>query len=210
VVDEEMVLETADGVRLADALDLAGFDLISYDARGHGGSGGECTLGDDEIHDVAAAVAFARRSHDQVVTVGASMGAIATLRHAAADHDLAGSVIVSCPAQWRLHSPQSALGAVMTRTRPGRWVVGRAMNVRVASTWSNPDPPEELAGRVRRPLAIVHGDADRFIPAGQARRLADRTIAPCRLDVVDDMGHAFHPASVDPITRAIEWVIATS
>ena len=63
---------------------------ITYDGRGQGDSGGLCTLGDAERHDVAAAVAFAREHADRVVVVGASMGAIAVLRHAAGDADLAG------------------------------------------------------------------------------------------------------------------------
>src|SRR5204863_297146 len=48
--------DEADVVRVAGALQAAGFDVVSYDARGHGASEGECTLGDLERHDVAAAV----------------------------------------------------------------------------------------------------------------------------------------------------------
>ena len=77
-----------------------GFDVVSYDARGHGRSTGESTLGDLEQHDVAAAVALARTRSSDVVLVGASMGAIAALRYAATDPELRGVVAVSCPARW--------------------------------------------------------------------------------------------------------------
>src|SRR5262249_33963282 len=62
---------------VAEALFEDGFDVLTYDARGHGTSGGESTLGDHEQHDVAAAVEFAREHTPDVVLVGASMGAIA-------------------------------------------------------------------------------------------------------------------------------------
>src|SRR5580693_350667 len=84
-------------VELADAIHDDGFDVVTYDARGHGGSPGESTLGDFEQHDVAAAVAKARERTPAVVLIGASMGAIAALRYAATDPALAGVVALSCP-----------------------------------------------------------------------------------------------------------------
>src|ERR1700728_2602003 len=53
-------------VGLAERLRARSLDVLSYDARGHGESGGLCTLGDLERNDVAAAVAHARRSHSRV------------------------------------------------------------------------------------------------------------------------------------------------
>ena len=96
---------------LAEALVGDGFDVITYDARGHGSSEGESTLGDDEQHDVAAAVMAARERTPNVVLVGASMGGIAALRYAATDDDLAGVVTVSCPAHWRCRSTSAACSA---------------------------------------------------------------------------------------------------
>src|SRR6478735_9254562 len=108
-------------VALGDALHADNFDVVTYDARGHGTSPGQSTLGDDERHDVGAAVAKARERASRVVLVGASMGAIAALRYAATDPDLAGVVSISCPAAWRLpRSARGILGALMTRTPPGR------------------------------------------------------------------------------------------
>src|SRR4051794_24564826 len=62
-------------IAVAAAMQARGFDVLAYDARGHGSSGGICTLGDLERHDVAAAVTRARESGLPVVVVGASMGA---------------------------------------------------------------------------------------------------------------------------------------
>jgi alpha-beta hydrolase superfamily lysophospholipase len=193
---------------VAEALARDGYDVLTYDARGHGTSGGESTLGDREQHDVAAAVAAARARTADVVLVGASMGAIAALRYAATDADLAGVVTVSCPSQWRLpRNVRGMLAAAMTRTGPGRRVTSRLVGVRVAGRWTNPEPPVALVPRVRAPLALVHGTADRFIPVRDAVELHDAATGPSRLDIVAGLGHAFEPPSIDAVRRAVAWTL---
>lgn len=196
---------------LAEALHHSGVDVVTYDARGHGESGGESTLGDSERHDVAAAVAAARDRVDRVVVVGASMGAIAVLRHAADDAALAGVVSVSCPSRWRVpRSPVGMLAAAMTQTRLGRSYAGRFARVRVAGRWTNPCPPVDLVGRVRAPLALVHGARDRFIGTRDARELYEAAGDPRRLSIVDRMGHAFGPEALAAVVDAVDWTLRAS
>ena len=166
-----------------------GFDVVSYDARGHGRSTGESTLGDLEQHDVAAAVALARTRSSDVVLVGASMGAIAALRYAATDPELRGVVAVSCPARWTLPiNPAALAAALMTRTPFGRAFLARMMKVRVARRWTNPAAPVELIERIEAPVAVVHGTADRFIPMRAAYELYASATSERSLDLVPGMG----------------------
>src|SRR5580658_10913020 len=51
-------------VGLAERIRARSLDVLSYDARGHGESGGLCTLGDLGRNNDAAAVTFARSRHD--------------------------------------------------------------------------------------------------------------------------------------------------
>jgi alpha-beta hydrolase superfamily lysophospholipase len=194
---------------LATAIHADGLDVVTYDARGHGSSNGESTLGDDEQHDVAAAVALARERAGRVVLVGASMGAIAVLRYAVTDPGLAGAVIVSCPARWKL--PRNARGiaaAAMTRTRAGRRATERLCGVRVARRWTNPLPPIDLAPLAGIPITYVHGTNDRFIAARDAASLWEVTPEPRRLVIVRGMGHAFEPSAIDPVRDAVAWALA--
>jgi alpha-beta hydrolase superfamily lysophospholipase len=193
---------------LADHLHRSGLDIVTYDARGHGTSDGESTLGDDEQHDVAAAVELARTRTDHVALVGASMGAIAALRYAVTDPDLRGTVLVSCPAQWRLpRNVRGLLAAAMTRTPPGRRVIGRLAGVRVAARWTNAAPPLSLVMLQTTPIAFVHGAEDRFIPSRDAAALFSAAVEPKRLTVVPGMSHAFGPEAVQPIHDAVAWVL---
>lgn len=195
-------------VEVAEALAEVGHEVVTYDSRGHRSSGGLCTLGDAERLDVAAAVAEARRLSGTVVALGASMGAIAVLRHAADDSDLAGVVTVSAPDLWRVpRNLRTALSTLLTRTKLGRAVAARRLGVRIHPVWSNPPPPVELVRRIDVPLAVIHGDADRMIPASAARRLVESAGGPSRLSVVAGMRHAFDPVGVPAILEAVDWAL---
>jgi len=194
------------------ALTDAGFDVVTYDARGHGGSEGESTLGDLEQHDVAAAVHAARERSDRLVVVGASMGAIAVLRYAA-NHGTAvdGVVAVSCPARWELpRTPTAFLCAALTRTRPGRALAARWLRVRIAPEWTDPEPPISLVPRIASPVAVVHGRRDRFIPPTAGADLFEVANEPRRLSVVEGMGHAFDDAATPAILESIEWTLSSA
>lgn len=197
-----------DVVAVADALADNGFGVISYDARGHHDSDGLCTLGDAEQFDVAAAVASAREASDRVVTVGASMGGIAVLRHAATDSELDGTVAVSTPALFQLpRNIKGVMAAALTRTRLGRRLAARHLGVRVDPVWSDPLPPLALAASVRSPLAVIHGAEDRMIPSSEAPPLAGVAAGPTRLDIVRGMGHAFDRRSIPAIIEAVRWAL---
>lgn len=197
-------------VAVAEALHQQGLFVVSYDARGHGRSGGHCTLGDAEQLDVAAAVEVARAHAEHVVVVGASMGAIAAVRYAAGPHaeELAGVIAVSCPARWRLpRNPRALLAAGLTRTRLGRMLARRHLRVRLSATWASPTPPVDLVTAVRAPIAFVHGERDRFIPLHDAYDLFAVAPEPRHLEVVPAMGHAYDVAAVPAIVRAVGWAL---
>jgi len=186
----------------------AGYTTVSFDSRGHGTSEGESTLGDAERLDVEAAVAHARRLHDRVVVVGASMGAIAVLRYAATDPDLAGAVTISCPDHWQLpRTVRAVLAASLTRTRPGRWVTCRYLGARISPDWTAPVPPVELAHQITVPLAVVHGTHDRFIPPAAADHLADAAAGPVAKHLVQGMGHAYDRAALLTLRNTIAWCL---
>jgi pimeloyl-ACP methyl ester carboxylesterase len=197
-------------VALADDLFTAGYEVVTYDSRGHGHSGGFCTLGKFEELDVAAVVGWARSRAQRIVLIGASMGAVGVLAYAAKDPELAGVVTVSSPGEWRLPLRfRSLVTAWLARTGPGRRWAERTMNVRIAP-WASPDPaPLHLPG-VHCPVVVIHGDQDPIIPRRSS--LADRVVedAGRELVVVPTMGHAFDPVSISWIREATTRLVARS
>lgn len=190
---------------IADGLWATGNALVTFDSRGHGASGGQCTLGASEPLDVRAAVQFAQTQTPETVVVGASLGALAALRYASGDSSLAGLILVSCPATWRLRTPQAALTAAITRTSLGRRAVAKLQHVRIAAEWDIGEAPVSTAPLVQCPVAVIHGRRDLLIPASEARRLYDAVHEPRRLDVVPRMGHAFQPQLREPLLAALAW-----
>jgi alpha-beta hydrolase superfamily lysophospholipase len=202
--------EHADITDLGTHLHARGFDVVTYDARGHGRSGGKCTLGDLERNDVAAAVEAARRESGRIVLLGMSMGAIAVLRHGVDDPAIAGIVTVSCPAHWKLpRNARGVLSAGITSTPPGRAFAARRLGVRIASRRPRPAPPVELVDGLGAPVAIVHGEGDPFIAASNARDLYDAASEPRRLAIVPGTWHAYDPTAVPEVLDAVDWVIAS-
>lgn len=193
-------------IRLAEALAERGFEVLAYDARGHGGSGGRSTIMEREAADLVVA---ASALEGPFVAVGVSMGAIAVVRLAAENPPagLAGVVTVSGPARWRLR-PAIAVLAVLTRTRLGSVVVAARLGVRLEHRFRLPAAPVDLVGRICRPLAVVHGSADRLIRVDEAFLLHDRGGGPRRLDVVAGMGHGLSPQFSLVVVRAVEWALA--
>jgi alpha-beta hydrolase superfamily lysophospholipase len=197
-------------VALAERIRARSLDVLSYDARGHGESEGLCTLGDLERNDVAAAVAFARRSHRHVALVGASMGAIAVMAYAATDSELTGVVVVSSPADWRIPFRIRALiTVILARTNLGRLVAERHTHVRIYPQWNPTEPPRSVAKRVAStvPLAIVHGRNDRLIPFNFSLGVSSSELPDAHAVVVPGMGHAFDPAGHESICDALEWAL---
>lgn len=189
--------------------------VLTFDLRGHGGSEGATTLGLDERLDVDAAVRAARADADVVVVVGASMGGVASIDHLAGvaapgggDGALAdGGVVVGTPALWRVpRSPRGVMAVALTQTRIGRALTARRLGTRVAVRRVRGAAPVERIAVVARPVAVVHGLADRFVSATAARLLFEAASEPRRLDLVPGMGHGFAAGAIEPVATAVGWV----
>ncbi|MFA3876742.1 alpha/beta hydrolase [Streptomyces sp. MMCC 100] len=193
--------------------------VVTFSFRGHGASGGRSTVGDREVLDLAAAVAWARGfGHTRVVTVGFSMGGSVVLRHAAlyAD-DEAGTdavVSVSSPARWyyRGTAPMRRLHWLVMR--PAGRLVGRyGLRTRIHHRDWDPVPlsPVEAAGRIApTPLLVVHGDRDGYFPLDHPRMLAEAAGDHGELWLEPGMGHAENASDEALLHRIGDWAVAAA
>ncbi|MFI1017927.1 alpha/beta hydrolase [Streptomyces sp. NPDC020965] len=199
-------------------------DVVTFSFRGHGRSGGRSTVGDREVLDLAAAVAWARaRGHRRVVTVGFSMGGSVVLRHAAthggppeAEGRTPGAieartdavVAVSAPARWYYRGTAPMRRVHWVITRPLGRAVGRyGLRTRIHTREWDPVPlsPVEAVPLIApTPLLIVHGDRDPYFPLDHPRTLA--AAGPAELWLEAGMGHAENAADGDLLARIARWL----
>ncbi|MET9894608.1 alpha/beta fold hydrolase [Streptomyces sp. NPDC006465] len=209
--------------------------VVTFSFRGHGGSGGRSTVGDREIHDLAAAVAWARElGHTRIVTVGFSMGGSVVLRHAAlyggkgpgpgrepvpgrehggrTEARTDAVVSVSAPARWYYRGTAPMRRVHWLVTRPEGRVVGRlGLGTRIHHRdWDPvPESPVECVPHIApTPLLIVHGDRDGYFPVDHPRMLAEASGGNADLWLEHGMGHAENAAADDLLARIGDWALA--
>ncbi|MEV7792960.1 alpha/beta fold hydrolase [Streptomyces sp. NPDC087512] len=191
--------------------------VVTFSFRGHGASGGRSTVGDREVLDLAAAVAWARGfGHARVVTVGFSMGGSVVLRHAAlhGGDDAARTdavVSVSAPARWyyRGTAPMRRLHWLVMRPT-GRLVGRYGLRTRIHHRDWDPVPlsPVEAVPRIApTPLLVVHGDRDGYFPLDHPRMLAEAAGDHGELWLEPGMGHAEHASGEELLHRIGDWAV---
>jgi pimeloyl-ACP methyl ester carboxylesterase len=185
--------------------------VISFDFRGHGRSGGASTVGDREVLDLEAAVAWARElGYARVATVGFSMGASVVVRHAALRRGVSAVVAISGPSRWYYRGtvPMRRVHWVIER-RMGRAVSRLALRTRIdPHGWPTvPEPPHAVAARISpAPLLIVHGDADSYFPVEHAELLFAAAAEPKELWIEPGFGHAENAAGPELLGRIGAWL----
>ncbi|MEP6981821.1 MAG: alpha/beta fold hydrolase [Nakamurella sp.] len=190
--------------------------VVAFDFRGHGRSAGRSTVGRDEVHDVDAAIGFARTlGYRKIALVGFSLGAAVSLRHAgslAADPALRHAadvvVAVSPPARWFLRESRSMLRVQWLMEHPlGPWVAPR-LGIRLDEPWPTvPSTPLEVVRRIApTPLLLVHGTADHYFGPEQSVRL-HRAAPGSELWLIDGMGHAESGTSGETLDRIAAWAV---
>ena len=203
--------------RVLDALTAP---VLAMDLRGHGRSAGRCTLGDEEVLDVAAAVAEGRRlGHDRIVTLGLSMGGAVVLRHAA----LSGPgerpdavVAVSSPSRWWIRETPAMRKVHWVVEQPHGRVAGRLIGVRLAGHWYDggwaivPASPVEVVHRIApTPLLLVHGQDDHYFGTEHALTL-HRAARHGELWTEPAMGHGATGTSPALVHRIVDWTRRTT
>jgi pimeloyl-ACP methyl ester carboxylesterase len=187
--------------------------VITFDFRGHGRSGGTSTLGDREVRDVEAVVAYARElGYTRIATVGFSMGASVVLRHAGLAGAVDAVVAVSSPGRWyyRGTKPMRRVHFAIEH-RAGRFIARNFLGTRISDgRWDPvPMPPADAAARISPvPLLIVHGDRDDFFPVDHAEQLFAAAREPKELWVIPGFGHAESGTTPALLDRIGGWLLA--
>lgn len=175
------------GVGIAQRFTPQGYDVLAYDSRAHGRSGGDyCTYGFHERRDLSRAL-DALGARDAVL-FGSSLGASVALQAAPAEPRIRGIIAQSAFADLREIVTERAgkFGVLFSRRD-----VSEALAVaeRRASFRAEEVSPRALAGGIRVPVLLLHGERDRETAARHSRRIYDALPGQKRLLIVPGAGH---------------------
>ena len=168
----------------AERFTRRGFDVIAYDSRAHGESGGDaCTYGYYEKRDLRRVIDTI--PDGPVVVVGASLGGAVALQAAATDPRIRAVVAAET---------FSDLRTVATERAPFFFfgpLVARAFRLAEAEGRFTIDDvsPVRAAANIRVPVLLVHGEADRDTSPAHSQRIFDALRGPKRLILVPGAGH---------------------
>jgi pimeloyl-ACP methyl ester carboxylesterase len=161
-----------------------GFDLVAYDSRGHGGSGGDaCTYGFYERRDLRKVIDTLPA--EAVVLMGTSLGGAIALQAAAEDSRIRAVVALESFSDLATVAAERA-PAVMTRgaIRRALAIAERIGRFQVAEV-----SPADAARRLTIPVLLVHGESDRETPPSHSERIFEALAGPKRLLLVPAAGH---------------------
>ena len=176
------------------ALHEGGFNVLAFDFRGHGQSGGHTvTYGREETWDIIAAVDCLKGQFPQasrhVVGAGRSMGAASLIMAAAQDQRI-GALHIDAAYARTFDVARVIIRAFPPPLRQVGLYGGTAWaSVEAGANLFRLAPVDSISGIAPRPILLVHGAEDRLIPIEQGRRLFAAAREPKIWHEVPAAGH---------------------
>jgi uncharacterized protein len=188
------------GISMAQHFNALGFDLLAYDSRAHGESGGDaCTYGFYEKTDLIRVLD--KLGGGPVVAFGVSLGAGIALQAAAVDPRIALVVAVA---------PISDLRTAVRERAPffaSRANIDEAFRIaeREGRFQADEVNPAAAATRIHAPVLVIHGADDRETPPSHSERVYAALAGPKKLLLVPGAGH--HDALAAEAWRQVDdWI----
>jgi uncharacterized protein len=192
----------ASGISIAQHFNALGFDVLAYDSRAHGESGGDaCTYGFYEKKDLSRAID--KLGGGPIVAFGVSLGAGIALQAAAEDPRIALVVAVA---------PISDLRTASAERAPffaSRANIDKAFRIAEAEAGFRADEvnPAAAAAKIHAPVLVIHGANDDQTPPAHSERVYRALAGPKKLVLVPGADH--YDALTPDVWRQIDdWVAA--
>lgn len=191
----------ASGTGVIDRFGRRGFEVIAYDSRAHGESGGDiCTYGFFEkrdLHRVLDSLAAG-----PIVLIGTSLGAAVALQEAAQDPRVTAVVAAET---------FSDLRTVATERAPFFFtagVIARAIELAEAQGRFQVDAvsPVAAAATIAQPVLLVHGSDDTDTGPDHSARVLQALAGPKRLILVPGARHNESLRGADVWAEIERWI----
>ena len=193
------------GLGFAQRFVPQGFDVVAYDSRAHGNSGGEaCTYGFHEKADLGRALDVIEA--DSAILFGTSLGGAVALQAAAEDPRVIGVIA---------QSPFSDLETIVRERAP---FIASDADIKAALAIAETKgrfrvaevSPQAAAARIRVPVLLIHGEKDRETGASHSQRILAALPGDKDLLIVPGAGHNDTLAHAGAWKRIDAWLAAVA
>jgi pimeloyl-ACP methyl ester carboxylesterase len=215
--------------KLGEAAAKAGYDTLSLNMRDHDAGPKKSSFNDNQA-DIAAGAAYLRQlGHKRLVLLGQSMGTNRVLYYEAAsgDPDIGATILVSGPGdlfEWNVwqfgkEKAQAQVDEALKLQQAGReeelmmvdlGPLGKALyTARYLLSMRGPDrrsnPYTNLA-KVKNPVLIVQGTADKLIAPDIGKRLQTAAGPTAVLATIEGAEHGFDNYESQLIEKILGWL----
>jgi pimeloyl-ACP methyl ester carboxylesterase len=175
------------------------YNVVLFDLRNHGQSGGSITTqGVAEQSDLRAVIDWleANKAPEQVAVLGVSMGGATVINEADDDERIDAAILESTHATLVNAAERRLARAGYPLSLPGSWAILLGTLVRTGLDVSSVDPVQAVSRFDERPLLIVSGGADDSIGPNDPQDLlaaAEEAGSLVELEICASAGHGTVP-----------------
>jgi pimeloyl-ACP methyl ester carboxylesterase len=168
------------------------FDVIIFDFRGHGKSGGKYTWSAKEKLDVDAVANYAvAQGYKKIGILAFSLGAAAAINDAADRNDIKSMVLISCPSKFSAidyHFWELGMWADLKDNMDSKW---EGKGARAGSILLSKEDPIDSIGNIRNTaMLFISGDKDWVIKPRHSKKLYDKAGAYKNIEIIKGGFHA--------------------
>jgi len=215
--------------KLAEAAVHAGYDTLALNMRDHDAGPKKSSFTDNQA-DIAAGAAYLRElGHKRLVLLGQSMGTNRVLYYEAAsgDQDIAATILVSSPGdlfewnawQFGKERARATVDEALNLQRTGHeeelmlvdlGPLGKALyTARYLLSMRGPERlsnPYVNVAKVKNPILIVQGGADKLIAPDIGKRLQMAAGPAAVLASIEDASHSFENHESSLSEKILTWL----
>ena len=171
---------------------LPQYDVIIFDLRGHGKSGGKYTWSAKEHLDIDAVLDYARlEGYKRVGILAFSLGAASSINAASQRNDVDSMVLVSTPSSFgsiNFHFWEPGMLADLKDNIDSKW---KGKGARTASIFNPKQKPIDTITSVKNtPILFIHGDMDWIIKEYHSKKLYDAATTYKKIEIIENGFHA--------------------
>ncbi len=154
------------------------FDVIAFDFRGHGKSGGAYTFTSKELMDMDCVVRYARKyKYKKIYLAGFSLGGAMVLIYASKSRFIDKVIAVSAPADFNKIENKMWKKEAWAETFK-KFELNRAFSIRPYPIPLSKTKPIDIIEKIKAPTLFIAGEKDPTVYPWHTKKLYEKAVCP--------------------------------